>query len=82
MTASHDGMIRIWDVQAPQHAAKEIHFVNFPDYPIEARFSPDGQWIVAVSDFQIARIWDANSGQPFTGPIRNGGSDKFSGLYC
>ena len=50
------------------------------DVPVSsARFSPDGKRIVTASnsedDVQVgsARVWDAQSGQPLTGPLKHEG---------
>jgi eukaryotic-like serine/threonine-protein kinase len=37
-----------------------------------AQFSPDGERIVTASDYGTARVWDAQSGQPLTGPMELG----------
>src|SRR5205823_4085368 len=36
-----------------------------------AQFSPDGKRIVTASDDKTARVWDAQSGQPLTGPLKH-----------
>jgi WD40 repeat protein/serine/threonine protein kinase len=46
-----------------------------------AQFSPDGTRIVTASDDHTARVWDASSGQPLTGPLQHEnrvGSAEFS----
>jgi WD40 repeat protein/serine/threonine protein kinase len=37
-----------------------------------AQFSPDGKRIVTASQDGTARVWDAQSGQPLTGPLEMG----------
>jgi WD40 repeat protein len=37
-----------------------------------AQFSPDGKRIVTASDDGTARVWDAQNGQPVTGPLQHG----------
>jgi WD40 repeat protein/serine/threonine protein kinase len=37
-----------------------------------AQFSPDGKRIVTASDDGTARVWDAQNGQPLTGPLQHG----------
>jgi WD40 repeat protein len=36
-----------------------------------AAFSPDGQRVVTASSDWTARVWDAQSGQPVTGPLHH-----------
>jgi tetratricopeptide (TPR) repeat protein len=38
-----------------------------------AQFSPDGKRIVTASSDNTARVWDAQSGQPLTEPLKHGG---------
>jgi WD40 repeat protein len=37
-----------------------------------ASFSPDGRRVVAASADYSARVWDAETGTPLTGPLRHG----------
>ena len=39
---------------------------------IPAQFSPDGKRIVTASDDGTARVWDAQTGQPLTEPMKHG----------
>jgi WD40 repeat protein/serine/threonine protein kinase/tetratricopeptide (TPR) repeat protein len=36
-----------------------------------AQFSPDGKWVVTVSAGGAAWVWDAETGQPLTGPLKH-----------
>ena len=36
-----------------------------------AQFSPDGKRIVTASQDKTARVWDAQSGQPLTEPLKH-----------
>jgi WD40 repeat protein len=40
-----------------------------------ARFSPDGKRVVTASGIGAAQVWDAQSGQPLTGPMKPNGTD-------
>jgi WD40 repeat protein/tetratricopeptide (TPR) repeat protein len=39
-----------------------------------AEFSPDGCQVVTASGDGAARVWDAQSGKPVTGPLKHGGA--------
>jgi serine/threonine protein kinase len=39
-----------------------------------ARFSPDGRHIVTATDGQTARVWDVESSEPVTPPLRHSGA--------
>jgi WD40 repeat protein len=42
------------------------------DNTVTAQFSPDGQRIVTASTDGTARVWDAQSGQALTDPMKHG----------
>jgi eukaryotic-like serine/threonine-protein kinase len=50
----------------------ELEF--FDSMPLRARFSPDGKQIVTVSS-RTVRIWDAQTGQSLTEPMKHDGAD-------
>lgn len=61
VTASADGVARIWDAQTGKHidqfTTDEKHSIN------DASFSPDGRLIVTASDDNIVRVWDLAAGK-------------------
>jgi WD40 repeat protein len=55
LTASTDGMARIWDVAT----AKEILVLSGHENPVRsATFSPDESLVVTASGDKTARLWD------------------------
>ena len=48
--------------------------MNHPFNVTSAQFSPDGTRIVTVSWDLTARVWDAQTGQPVTEPMKHGSS--------
>jgi tetratricopeptide (TPR) repeat protein len=38
---------------------------------MQASFSPDGRRVLTAGDDKAARVWDAETGQPVTGPLRH-----------
>jgi WD40 repeat protein len=41
---------------------------------MDAAFSPDGARVVTASNDQTARVWDAATGEPLTGPLEHQGT--------
>ena len=49
--------------------------VTFQEYKlVTTQFSPDGKRIVTVSSGKTLRVWDAQSGQPLTAPMKHMGN--------
>jgi WD40 repeat protein/serine/threonine protein kinase len=80
VTASRDGTARVWDAQTGQPlATPPILATGRVEYPggrdagfvSSARFSPDGKRIVTASNSGRVRVWDAQSGQPLTEPMKH-----------
>ena len=77
VTLSGQGEAWVWDAQTGQPLTK---LLKDQDQVTSAEFSPDGKRIVTASgpmhvqgqeDYGEARVWDAQSGQPLTGPMRH-----------
>ncbi len=75
LTGSAGGLLNVWDPQSPQHAMMQTRLGNssgVTDNPTAGQFSPDGTLILAVSDTDVARLWDSRTGQPVASPMLNG----------
>ncbi|HWX21144.1 MAG TPA: serine/threonine-protein kinase [Candidatus Binatia bacterium] len=55
--------------EAPAPAG--IAFLRHSGPVLLARFSPDGKWIVTVSEDKTARVWEVRTGRPLTDPLRH-----------
>jgi WD40 repeat protein/Flp pilus assembly protein TadD len=83
ITASSGWTARVWDAQTLQLLADPIRFgrestgQSWDAQAARPRFlplelSPDGRRIATVSEDSTARIWDAQTGQALTKPMRHG----------
>jgi eukaryotic-like serine/threonine-protein kinase len=68
LTVSRDGTARVWEVLNGQLPLTEL----LPHSRTLAQFSPDGTRLVTASG-DSARLWDAQSGQLVTGPLKHDG---------
>jgi WD40 repeat protein len=59
VTASVDGMARVWDLQSGQSTPLKGHTAGVNS----ASFSADGTQVMTVSNDGTARVWDLQSGQ-------------------
>ena len=59
VSASGDGIARVWNAVTGQVRARMTHsrYVN------SVAFSPDGAWVVTGGNDGIVRVWDAATGQ-------------------
>ena len=69
VTASRDGIVKIWDVMGKQvgETIKHEGYVN------SAQFSPDGNYIVTASMDSTVKIWDAKTGKQMGETIKHEG---------
>ena len=63
------GQAQVWDAATGQPIGPALRHAAAVH---QARFSPDGQKIVTVSDDQTAVIWDASTGQAIAPPLKHG----------
>ncbi len=85
LTTAREGTVRIWDshtgqpvtspLKAPSDARRSVTTGTWPG---PAQFSPDGQRVVAASNDKTAWVFDAQTGQPVTGPLTHTGSVVFT----
>lgn len=61
ITTCRDQMVRLWDWQDPGKAL--LAFEHTKKDAINARVSPDGNWIIAQSTDRAAQICDRQTGQ-------------------
>jgi hypothetical protein len=54
-----------------QQCPRLLRFWPHEDSVYHAEFSPDGGRVVTASVDHTARVWDAQSGQPVTGPLKH-----------
>src|SRR6266516_3738705 len=54
-----------------RRARHRPHRSNTKLWSGQAQFSSDGQRVVTASDDKTARVWDANTGQALTGPLKH-----------
>ena len=60
---------RIWDIAKPK--SLQVHLVPLHGEAIAVAFSPDGRRLATLSGReQEARVWDANTLEPLTPPLR------------
>lgn len=67
VTATQDGIARIWDAATGQPLTPEMRHEKAIRH---AAFSPDGSKAATASEDGTARIWDSHTGQPLTPPLR------------
>ena len=67
LTASENGIARLWSVAAPSQPASKLVASNVRLYA--AIFSPDGARIVTASADGAARLWSAANGKPIGQPM-------------
>jgi WD40 repeat protein len=67
-SASKDGTVRVWDATTGQQRFAPLPVTN----ACVAQFSPDGKRIVTGGD-DGAQVWEAESGQPVTPLLKQGG---------
>jgi hypothetical protein len=68
----------VWEAETGRELLRLPHTADV----LSAQFSTDGQRIVTTSLDGAARLWDANTGQSLTEPLRHGGTlwhARFSG---
>jgi WD40 repeat protein/serine/threonine protein kinase len=64
-----DGTVRVWEVTTGQ----PINVVR-AGVSCGVNFSPDKIWVVVIlPDSRSARVWEARSGRPVSGPLQHGG---------
>ncbi len=73
LTASSDpakntGRAQLWDAQTGKMLVELTHH----GMVMVARFSKDGRRVLTASRDRTARVWDAQSGQPLTPPMKHG----------
>jgi WD40 repeat protein/Flp pilus assembly protein TadD len=66
LTASWDGIARLWDTATGQPTGRPLHHQNSIT---SVAFSPDGKSILTASEDGTARLWDAAIGQPLGRPL-------------
>jgi WD40 repeat protein/serine/threonine protein kinase/tetratricopeptide (TPR) repeat protein len=70
------GLLRVRLNSIVMHGPKVSH-VLFHDGPLlHADFSPDGRRIVTAGGARTARVWDADTGQPLSSPLKYARSVK------
>jgi WD40 repeat protein len=70
VTASEDATACVWEVPTGKLLLSLEHGQG--SSVTEAHFSLDGRWIVTASrEGQTARVWDAQTGEPLTAPLRH-----------
>ncbi len=63
------GVARVYDAQGGKQLAGMLF--EYEGKVTSAQFSPDGLRIVTASEDGTARVWDAQSGQPLTEPMKH-----------
>ena len=63
VSASHDGMVRVWDAGT----GKILRQVKHEEGGSCAAFSPDGQRVISTSENGMVYIWDVATGKPLAG---------------
>ncbi|MFH1743646.1 MAG: WD40 repeat domain-containing protein [bacterium] len=65
MTASgrYDPTARLWDLDTGEEIRQFATFTDRRDHTSAAALSPDGRWIVTVSDDYLAKLWDTVTGE-------------------
>ena len=69
VTGSWDSTARLWDLTAPDPAAKPIVLRGQERDVNTVAISPDNRWLVTSSWDATARLWDLTATDPANGPI-------------
>ena len=78
LTAGTSPDARIWDAATGEQLLSPL---TLSSEPIRAaRWSSDGRFIVARSDDQFVRVWDAATAEPVTPKLRQESYVRFAGL--
>ncbi len=64
VTASGDGVARVWDWQSRPEAPISVMRPAFPQALFSAAFSPDGEFVVTAGSDGTARVWNWTSTPP------------------
>ena len=75
---NHAALCRLATLLAYHSFALPISGMKHDTGVVSAQFSPDGKWILTLSDNNIMRVWDAQSGQPHTDLKRHIDAAQFS----
>ncbi len=77
VTASWDGIVRIWDVVSGIPVTKPIRHEGNVN---SAVFSPNGEYVVTASSDSTARVWNASTGEPLT-PLLQHNDVVYSAIF-
>ena len=62
--ANQGGRVSVYNISGKEHTKQlVVKATNWTGSPLDVAFSPDGTRLVTASDYGIARVWDAASGQ-------------------
>jgi WD40 repeat protein len=71
------GKVSILDALTGQPVVPSLPVMEHSSRVEKLQFSPGGQWLLAISRFE-ARVWNARTGQPVTGLLKNPGNQPLS----